>query len=448
METLYQMPTIVGSLREYFAPYLSLLTKPSGNKLFMLILSLYTLQFATSINHLYKRFLSKISGVSLNAYYYLLSETEVPLGKFFQITVHLALSLIPDELMELPIFLIVDDTLQAKFGTHFECYRTLFDHAKHNGTNYLKGHCFVALTIAVPVISQGEVRYLNIPVGYKLRNDESKLKIASAMIESIMGELLSGKSVILLCDSWYPKGEVIETVKKHKNLDLIACVRSDTSIFDLPPMRTGKPGRPRVKGRQLSIHNDFDFIRVESYFIGVRVVLTNLFGDLPVYLTVTTPDILNHKLYRVFVSTVQPTQLKERFGGYEKKLSHALNSQMLWLLPLFLYSFRWSIEVMFYEQKTFWSFGLYRIRSKAGIENFVNFSSLCYASTKILPRLDVRFSSLINESPQFCKDTLSDAIWHEMFFYRFAQNFEIPINSECFSALMPDFYSQSESKTA
>ena len=154
METLYQMPTIIGSLREYFSPYLSLLTKPSGNKLFMLLLSLYTLQFATSINHLHRRFLSKISGVSLNAYYYLLSETKVPLGKFSQITVRLALSLIPEELKNRPIFLIVDDTLQAKFGTHFECYRTLFDHAKHNGTNYLKGHCFVALTIGVPVITQ------------------------------------------------------------------------------------------------------------------------------------------------------------------------------------------------------------------------------------------------------------------------------------------------------
>ena len=442
METLYQMPTVIGRLRQYFAPYLSLLTKPSGNKLFLLLLSLLTIQYATSINHVFKRFLSKISGTSLNAYYYLLSETDIPLGKFSQITVRLALSLIPEKLNGLPILLIVDDTLQAKFGTRFECYQTMFDHAKHNGTNYLKGHCFVALTIGVPVVTDGEVRYLHIPVCYRLRNDESKLKIASSMIDSTMDVLPSDMNVILLCDSWYPKGEVIKTVRKHANLDLIANVRADTRIFDLPPQRANRRGRPHKKGKQLSIHNDFNFIKVEGYFIAVRVVLTNLFGELPIYLTVTTPDILNHKAYRVFISTVQPYLLKERFGGYEKKLSHSLYGQMLWLLPLFLYSFRWSIEVMFYEQKTFWSFGLYRIRSKSGIEKFVNFSSLCYATMKILPRLDNRFSALINQSPQYCKFSFADAIQQEIFFSRFALNPEIALYSDDFLNLLPFHCSQ------
>ena len=436
METLYQMPTVIGRVKKYFAPYLELLTKPSGNKLFILLLSLLTIQYATSINHLFRRFLTKVSNTSLNAYYYLLSETDIPLGKFSEITVRLSLSLIPKKLNGLPVFLIVDDTLQAKFGTRFECYHTMFDHAKHNGTNYLKGHCFVALTIGVPVITGGEVRYLHIPVLYRLRNNESKLKIASSMIDATMAVLPSDMSVILLCDSWYPKGEVIKTVKKHTNLDLIANVRADTRIFDLPPQRTNKRGRPHKKGKPLSIHNDFNFIRVEGYFIAVRVVLTNLFGELPIYLTVTTPDILNHKTYRVFISTAGPQQLKERFGGYEKKLSQSLYGQVLWLLPLFLYSFRWSIEVMFYEQKTFWSFGLYRIRSKNGIENFVNFSSLCYAAMKILPRLDNRFSALINESPQYCKDAFADSIQHEIFLSRFALNHETALYSDDFLCLL------------
>ena len=380
--------------------------------------------------------MSKVSNTSLNAYYYLLSETNIPLGKFSQITVRLAVSIIPKELKGLPVLLIIDDTLQAKFGTRFECYRTMFDHAKHNGTSYLKGHCFVALTIGVPVITDGEVKYLHIPVWYRLRNDESKLKIAASMIDSTMEILPSDMSVILLCDSWYPKGEVIKTVKKHTNLDLIANVRADTRIFDLPPPRTNKRGRPHKKGMQLSIHDDFNFIRVDGYFIAARMVLTNLFGEMPIYLTVTTPDILNHKAYRVFISTAGPQQLKERFGGYEKKLSHPLYGQMLWLLPLLLYSFRWSIEVMFYEQKTFWSFGLYRIRSKGGIEKFVNFSSLCYAAMKILPRLDNRFAALINQSPQVCKDAFTDSIQQEIFFSRFALNLETALYSdEIFSLL-------------
>lgn len=37
-------------------------------------------------------------------------------------------------------------------------------------------------------------------------------------------------------------------------------------------------------------------------------------------------------------------------------------------IPLFLYSFRWNIETSYYEQKTFWSFCSYMVRSCKGIE--------------------------------------------------------------------------------
>jgi hypothetical protein len=34
----------------------------------------------------------------------------------------------------------------------------LFDHAKHNGINYIKGRCFVALTSSFPIIVEASVR--------------------------------------------------------------------------------------------------------------------------------------------------------------------------------------------------------------------------------------------------------------------------------------------------
>ena len=431
MEKLYQKSLVIGRLREYFAPYLSLLTKPSAHKMFLLLLAMLTMQTAVSIKFLYEWFINRICSTSLNAYYYLLSYTEIPLNKFMQVTVRLSLSLIPGELAGLPILLMIDDTMQAKYGTHFECYSTMFDHAKHNGSNYLKGHCFVAIAIGVPVIVGEAIQYLHVPVGHRLRNDESKLKIASALIDLAMEELTSCEMIVLLCDSWYPKGDVIKTVKKHDNLELIANVRVDTNIFELPPKRTGKPGRPAQRGRELSIYADFDFIRAGDYFVAVRTVLTNLFGNfLPIYLTVTTPDILNHKAYRVFISTAQPRQLQQQYKGYEKKLSDSLSGQVLWLLPLFVYSFRWSIEVIFYEQKTFWSFGLYRIRSKSGIENFVNFSSLCYACMKILPLMDNRFAAFVPESAQFRKLYIGEAIRHELFLWQFEAKHETGFNSD------------------
>ena len=163
-----------------------------------------------------------------------------------------ALGAIDEKLRDLPVLLLLDDTLQAKFGTKFACYSTIFDHAKHNGSSYLKGHCFVALTLCVPVMVGNRIKYLNIPIRFRLKGgEENKLSIASEMIREAMKELSGIKSVILLCDSWYPKGEVLETVQTYENLELIANIRSDSAMFDLPAP-TGKRGRPAKRGKKLS----------------------------------------------------------------------------------------------------------------------------------------------------------------------------------------------------
>lgn len=41
----------------------------------------------------------------------------------------------------------IDDTMISKFGTKFENISKLFDHAAHNGCNYLNGYCFVSLML-------------------------------------------------------------------------------------------------------------------------------------------------------------------------------------------------------------------------------------------------------------------------------------------------------------
>jgi len=436
MEKLYQNARTIKRLKEYFQPYLSLLTQPSGTKFFLILLAMLSMQFVTSVRNIYNWFLSGICDKSLNSYYHLLSYADIPLDAFFRITVKTALSLIPKEIYGLPIFLIIDDTMQAKFGTHFECYKTMFDHARHNGSNYLKGHCFVALMIGVPVIVGGNVQYLNIPVGFRLRDEnENKLKIASKMIDNAMLIMADYPMSILLCDSWYPKGAVLETVKRYKNLDLIANVRIDTNIFELPPPPTGKRGAPRKKGRALSIYDDFSFILFGDYYIAVKHVITNLFEG-QVYLTVTTPDLLNRNAYRVFISTLAPGVIQKQFKGREKDLSDSLLSRIPWLLPLFLYSFRWSIEVCFYELKTFWSFSRYMLRSKIGIENLVNMLVMSYSSMKILPVLEQKYSIFLDESAQTAKYIFGQAINQELFLWRFVSKTESPINShELFAAL-------------
>jgi len=415
METLYQKTRIIARIKEYFSPYIELLTKPSGHKLFLLLLAVLSMQALSSIQHVYKWFLSPLSKASQNAYYYLMTYTELPLEKFAEVTIGKALGIIAENHRKIPVLLLLDDTLQAKYGTKFECYTKMFDHAKHNGSSYLSGHCFVALAICVPVSVGNSMKYLTVPVRFRLKGEEeSKLSIASEMLTDAMKVLADIPTVILMCDSWYPKGEVLETVEAHKNLELIANVRVDTVLYDLP-VATGKRGRPAKKGGKLSIYDDFSFTDMGKYFIAARTVMTNLFKN-PVYMTVTTTNTDNRKGYRLFLSTIAHETLFALFCEQTPDTDYA---RLSWMLPLRLYSLRWNIEVLFYELKTFWSFGNYMLRSKNGIDNFVNLLAVSYACAKCIPFSDSVFSDFAHFSTQTTKYALGEAIRKELFFTQF-----------------------------
>ena len=63
----------------------------------------------------------------------------------------------------------------------------LFNHAAHNGSNYLNGHCFVSIMLCVPVLDHDKISYLSVPLGYGYRmwqKKESKLELAASMIQN------------------------------------------------------------------------------------------------------------------------------------------------------------------------------------------------------------------------------------------------------------------------
>lgn len=154
-------------------------------------------------------------------------------------TAGMALNLIPEKLQSQPVFLCIDDTMVSKFGKKFEDVSKLFDHAAHHGSNYLNGHCFVSVMVCVPVWNKGRIHYLCVPLGYRMwQKKESKLELAASMIRHVMPVFHEKKNVIILCDSWYVKKNLVSIVDEYENLDLIGNARSDSVIYDLPPQRT------------------------------------------------------------------------------------------------------------------------------------------------------------------------------------------------------------------
>ena len=243
-----------------------------------MILAILTLDTFRSVSFAHRHFISKMSKTSLNAFYYTLQTDTFEHFTWNDVTTKKALSVIPKQLDSQLLLLSIDDTLIEKFGKKFEHSSKLFDHAVHNGSNFLNGHCMVSLLLSFPVISEHKLQYLSIPLGYRLW-DKSKSKIAlvAELVEQAMKVIGSHHPVILLCDSWYPKAEITELIERHNNLALICNVRSDTVLYDLPPQSTGKRGRPRKRGERLSLEQfELSEPKHGDYKIGTRQVMTNL----------------------------------------------------------------------------------------------------------------------------------------------------------------------------
>ena len=389
------------------------------------------MESADSIRSLYRHFLSGITARSLNAFYYACSYAKADCSVFMNVTAKLALRLVPADLRSQPLFLCIDDTMVSKFGKKFEDVSKLFDHAAHNGSNYLNGHCFVSLMLCVPVWDRDRISYLAVPLGYRIwQKKESKLELASAMVRQVMPEFSAQRNVIILCDSWYVKQNLVSVIEEYENLDLIGNARADSVIYDLAPHPTGKKGRPAKHGRRLSIDSDFILSaeKVGGYYTGYRRVLTNIFGSREVMAYVTSTGKENGTR-RLFFSTVSPAQLQIFCAWQEKAPLNQTGSGWMPYIPLFLYSFRWNIEVSYYEQKSFWSLCAYMVRSRRGIETLVNLINISCCAMKLLPYMEETMSQYRGYSVQEFRFVLSGQIRRQIFYVNLVQHIETHIKS-------------------
>ena len=86
----------------------------------------------------------------------------------------------------------------------------------------------------VPVWNGDKVPYLSVPLGYRMwRKKESKLELATSMIRQVMPEFHSKDHVIIPCDSWDTKHNLLSIVDEYPNPDLIGNARSASVMYDL-----------------------------------------------------------------------------------------------------------------------------------------------------------------------------------------------------------------------
>ena len=182
-DLLYNKNNLIGRLYRYFYIYFKTFSMPTTETLFLLVLFILAMESAYSIRSLYRHFLSGVTKKSLNVFYYACFYAKADYSKFMNVTVSMALKLIPEMLSSQPVFLCMDDTMVSKFGKKFEDVSKFFDHVAHNGSNYLNGYCFVSVMLCVPVWDKSRIHYLSVPLGYRMwQKKESKLELAASMI--------------------------------------------------------------------------------------------------------------------------------------------------------------------------------------------------------------------------------------------------------------------------
>ena len=433
---LYNKTSILSRLYRYFSIYFKEYSTPTIESFFLLLLSMLVLESADSLRFLYRHFISQWTEKSLNAFYYLCSYAKVDYSSFMNTTVKIALSLIPISLRSQPVLLCIDDTMVAKYGTKFEEVSKLFDHAAHQGSSYLHGHCFVSLLLCIPVWKNGKIHYLSLPLGYRMwQKTTSKLALAAQMVTQVMPQLQS-KRTILLCDSWYAKQEVTTLVEQFEHLDIVCNVRKDTVLYELPPKPSGKRGRPKKYGERLSLENiSLSEQRIGGYYTGVQMVLSNLFGERRIFAYVTSTESIGGSR-RLFLSTITPVTLSLFCAWQEVEPLNQTGLDWMMYVPLFLYRFRWNIEVSYYEQKKFWSLERYMLRSRIGIERMINLITILYSAMKLLPYLETDFSEYQTESVQDFRWYLSKRIREQLIIQSFVKTLETQIKSSSIRQLL------------
>ena len=407
--------------------------------LLVLCSSLFILNSVKPIRSLYDQCMSHISQNSLNTYYNTINKEGLTDG-WKNTIVKWALSAIPKEFPNAPILITIDDTIIPKYGENFEDVAVIFDHCARNGSNYLNGHCFVGILLSVPVLINYQLRYVKIPIEYNLsvpakersEDDKNKLQMACDMITNLLSIMTpeQARRSVILCDAWYSKAPITEMRNCDGNhFDMVCAVRKDTVCRSLE-IEQPKLGRKRIYGDRIEV-DDLPMMAIpgENYQICSFQATTNIFKGRVVTVYVTKPKNGNGA-EQLFICTNPDLFSKLDLSFLPKKETRDFYGSHPELLGYVAYKFRWHLETVFYEQKTFWGLGDYRMRSRTGFMNFVNLICTMYALTSLLPFLDPKFADLQTCSIQQRRFWVGKQINRELILRDFVTYVENLNNSE------------------
>jgi DDE superfamily endonuclease len=269
-----------------------------------------------------------------------------------------------------PVLVAIDDTLFRRRGKKVWAASWFHDGSAQGKHKTGRGNNWVVLAVIVSLPFC--TRPVALPVMAKLvvkgTSSASRLWLARRMTQQL-ADALPGRDVHAVADSAYA-GE--ELRKLGKNITWTTRLRKDAALHGLPPQRTGKKGRPRVRGDRLP-----KLAALAAAAVFTQVTVTR-YGKTETIRAAAVTCLW----YSVFgTRPVQVILLRDKSAaGYDLALvTTDLNASAAQVIER--YAARWSIEVAIEDAKQVFGAGQARNRTADAVRRTIPFQLACQAIT-------------------------------------------------------------------
>lgn len=279
------------------------------------------------------------------------------------------------------IYLAIDDTLVLRSSEKAPASQIHHQHGnKPNLARFVRGQCWVTLA---QIAKREKGNNIAIPLLSRLMptaGNTGKLRAAQTLIRSV-SSLYSGKTVRLLMDSWYMRGDLILAVLAQE-IDVIGQVRHDTRLYDMPATPTKKQrGRPAKYGKQVTASRVTRMATTEATLF--------LYGKNQ-RLRYRHKVVLARYINGAKVGAVWCEFYDERNEKWNKtRLLLSTNSELSAEEIIVAYAKRWSIESTFNELKNAWGVKEAWQQARQTLNRWVQLTTIGYGLIQLLSLMPV-----------------------------------------------------------
>jgi len=269
-----------------------------------------------------------------------------------------------------PVEVLIDDTLFRRRGKRVWAASWFHDGSAQGPakTGYGNNWVILAVRVRLPMIS----RAVAVPVMAKLvikgTSSASRLWLARRMVSRLAAEF-PGRRFSITADSAYAGDEL---KKLPAAVTWTTRLRANAALCGLPPARTGRKGRPRVKGDRLP-----SLAKIAAAAAFSQVTVTR-YGKTET-IAVHALTCLWHSVTGTRPVTVILIRDKSKTGYDITLITTEKNPEITQVIER--YAARWAIEVAIEDARQLFGAGQARNRTAAAVERTVPFMLACQALT-------------------------------------------------------------------